>query len=205
MIKEANESDVFDQKRWGLPIEAVNDLAERLRRIWVRFRSCFLTKTRDTSEYAYYYLRGILSMETKRNYANIARRVIDLTDDGQNLQQFMSDSPWSAQAVFEQIQVEICQRPELSGGMLTVDESGDKCAGDQKAGADANTWDGWAKWIWGRWASEWAITKTVYGRWSMPSCLCPKVGSMMIMPSCASVGIFPMIAQERPSPDWVWR
>lgn len=31
-------------------------------------------------------------METKRNFAGIARRVAD-PDDGQNMQQFMSDSP----------------------------------------------------------------------------------------------------------------
>jgi SRSO17 transposase len=74
-------------------------------------------------------------METNRNFANIARRVIDPDDDGQNLQQFMSDSPWSAQPVFDQIQAEICQRPQLSGGMLALDESGDERAGDQSAGA----------------------------------------------------------------------
>ena len=135
MAKETNELDVLAPQRWGLPTEAVNDLAERLRRIWSRFRSCFKTKTRDPSEHAFVYLRGVLTMETKRNYANIARRVIDPEDDGQNLQQFMSDSPWSGRAVFDQIQAEICQRPELSGGMLTLDESGDKCSGDQKAGA----------------------------------------------------------------------
>jgi SRSO17 transposase len=74
-------------------------------------------------------------METKRNFANIARRVTDPDDDGQNLQKFMSDSPWSGEVVFDQIQAEICQRPELQDGMLTLDESGDKCAGPQKAGA----------------------------------------------------------------------
>jgi len=74
-------------------------------------------------------------METKRNFANIARRVIDPEDDGQNLQQFISDSPWSGQAVFDQIQAEIRERPELQGGMLTLDESGNKCSGPQKAGA----------------------------------------------------------------------
>jgi SRSO17 transposase len=135
MTKEANELDVFAPQRWGLPAEAVNDLAERLRRTWARFHPCFKTKTRDTSEYAFVYLRGILTMDTERNYANISRRVIAPNDDGQNLQQFMSDSPWSGRAVFDQIQAEIRQRPELSGGMLTLDESGDKCAGDQKAGA----------------------------------------------------------------------
>lgn len=135
MVEAIEKLDVFNLQRWGLPEEAVLDLANRLRRIWARFRLCFKTKTRDTSPYAFTYLQGLLTMETDRNFANIARRVVDLDDDGQNLQQFMSDSPWSAQAVFDQIQAEISQRPELSGGMLTLDESGDECAGQQKAGA----------------------------------------------------------------------
>ena len=135
LAEESHGLDVFDPQRWGLPTEAVDGLAERLRRIWVRFLSCFQTRTRDPSEHAFVYLRGLLTMETKRNYANIARRVIDPQDDGQNLQQFMSDSPWPGQVVFDQIQAEICQRSELQGAMLTLDESGDKCAGKQKAGA----------------------------------------------------------------------
>ena len=135
MTKKADGLYIFDAQRWGLPAEAINDLADRLRRIWSRFRDCFKTKTRDTSENAYVYLHGMLTMETKRNFANIARRVIDPDDDGQSLQQFISDSPWSGQAVFDQIQAEIVARPELSGGMLTVDESADECAGHQKAGA----------------------------------------------------------------------
>lgn len=135
MVKDVAAPDVFDPERWGLPAEAVDDLADRLRHVWSRFRACFKTKTRDPSAYAWVYLRGLLTMVTKRNFANIARRVIDLDDDGQNLQQFMSDSPWSGQAVFDQIQTEISQRPELSGGMLTLDESGDKRSGAQSAGA----------------------------------------------------------------------
>jgi SRSO17 transposase len=134
-VEGIEKGDVLDPQRWGLAEEAVVDLADRLRGTWVRYQHCFKTKTRDTSQYAFVYMRGLLTMETKRNFANIARRVIDVEDDGQNLQQFMSDSPWSAQAVFDQIQVELCQRPELSGGMLTLDESGDECAGQQKAGA----------------------------------------------------------------------
>ena len=128
-------SDLFDPERWGLPSEVIDGLADQLRDCWARFRTCFTTKTRDTSEYAYVYLRGLLTMDTKRNYVNIARRVIDPENDGQNLQQFMSDSPWADQTVFQQIQAEIEQRPELAGGLLTLDESGDKRAGDQSAGA----------------------------------------------------------------------
>ena len=126
---------LFDAQRWGLPQEAIADLANRLRHIWIRFRKCFKTKTRDTSEYAFTYLRGLLTMDEKRNYANIARRVIHPQDDGQNLQQFVSDSPWPARSIFGQIQTEICHHPELSGGMLTLDESGDKRAGNNSAGA----------------------------------------------------------------------
>jgi SRSO17 transposase len=134
-MNNADERDLFDAERWGLPAEAVADLAARLRRTWERFRPCFKTQTRDTSENAWVYLRGVLTMETRRNFVNIARRVVSLDNDGQGLEQFMSDSPWLAEAVFKQIQAEIRQRPELAGGMLTVDESGDECSGDQKAGA----------------------------------------------------------------------
>ena len=135
MIENTEQTHIFDAQRWGLPQEAIDDLASRLRRIWTRFRECFTTKTRDTSEYAFTYLRGLLTMDTERNYANIARRVIDPKDDGQNIQQFMSDSPWPARSVFGQIQTEICYRPELSSGMLTLDESGDKRSGNNSAGA----------------------------------------------------------------------
>lgn len=135
MFLGTDNPDVFAPKRWGLPAEAVTDLASRLRRVWSRFRDCFKSKTKDTSQYALVYLQGLLTMETKRHFTNIARRVIDPDDDGQNVQQFMSDSPWSAHVVFDQIQAEIRQLPFLQGGMLTLDESGDKCAGKQKAGA----------------------------------------------------------------------
>ena len=135
MNTATNQPDRFDPQRWGLPPEATADLADRLRRTWVRFRACFKTKTHDGSAYAWVYLQGLLLLTLKRNIVNIARRVLGLEDDGQDLQQFISDSPWSAQAVFDQIQQELQQRSALSGGMLTLDESGAACAGDQKAGA----------------------------------------------------------------------
>ena len=140
MMKQTGKMESFekgsllDRKRWGLPTEAVADLAERLVRIWSRFRACFTTKTHDTSKYAFVYLRGLLTLDTRRNYANISRRLIAPTDDGQNLQHFMSDSPWQPLAVFGQIQEEIQQRPELRGGLLTLDESGDKRTGTESAG-----------------------------------------------------------------------
>lgn len=126
---------LFDPQRWGLRHSAIDNLADNLRGIWSRFKECFRTKTHDTSEYGWVYLRGILTMDKNRNYANIARRVISPDDDGQNIQHFMSDSPWEAANVFTQIQQEIKERPELSGGMLTLDESGQERSGNQSAGA----------------------------------------------------------------------
>ncbi|MCL0065813.1 hypothetical protein M1N79_02870 [Dehalococcoidia bacterium] len=78
MKKQVYERDVvLDPQRWGLPMEAVANLADRLQHLWTRFRVCFKTKTRDPSKHAWSYLRGLLTMRTGRNYANIARRVID--------------------------------------------------------------------------------------------------------------------------------
>ncbi len=47
----------------------------------------------------------------------------------------MSDSPWSATAVFDQIEQEIGQDERLPNGMLSLDESGERCFDEQKAGA----------------------------------------------------------------------
>jgi SRSO17 transposase len=122
-------------RRWGLPEEAVHDLGRLLFELWDRFHECFRTRTRDTSELAHVYLKGLLLLDGERNYVNIARRVLGLDNDGQSLQQFMSDSPWDAQRVFAQIQCEMRNDPQLSGGVLSLDESGDKRSGEQSAGA----------------------------------------------------------------------
>jgi SRSO17 transposase len=75
-------------------------------------------------------------METERNVANIARRVVGPDDDGQHVQQCLSDSPWSAQTVICQVQQEIAATPDLRmGGVLLLDESPDEKAGPKSAGA----------------------------------------------------------------------
>jgi SRSO17 transposase len=123
-------------ERWGLPKEAVASLGNRLQDSQTRYQSCFKTKTRDSAEHAGTYLRGLLGMKTGRNYANIARRVTNPDEDGQNLQQFMSDSPWEAQAVIRQVQHEITAMPGLQqGGVLLLDESANEKSGPKSAGA----------------------------------------------------------------------
>ena len=110
------------------------ELGDNLLAHWERFRPCFRTCTRDPSPHAYTYLRGQLTMEDARNYANIERRLTG--GDGQGLQQFMSDSPWAGQAVLRQVQAEVKAHPVLqSGGVLILDESADEKAGLHSAGA----------------------------------------------------------------------
>ena len=53
----------------------------------------------------------------------------------QNMQHFMSHSPWSGRGMMEQIQDVIMARPELEGGMLLLDESADEKSGCHAAGA----------------------------------------------------------------------
>jgi len=130
------EETLFLPDRWGLSKDAIGGLGGGLENVWGRYRGCFKTKTRDSAKHAWTYLRGLLEMKTGRNYANIARRVSDPMEDGQNLQQFMSDSPWEAQAVIRKVQEEIASTPSLqAGGMLLLDESADEKAGPKSAGA----------------------------------------------------------------------
>jgi SRSO17 transposase len=133
---EAREAGwVEAPERWGLGTTTVGVVAERVRAVWERYRTCFRTQTRDTSENAWIYLRGLLTMDQERTFANIARRVQDPAADGQRVQHFMSASPWSAQAVLEQVRAEVAHQPEIrSGNVLILDESADGKAGEQTAG-----------------------------------------------------------------------
>jgi SRSO17 transposase len=127
---------IEDPARWGLATETVEEVAERKRSVWGRYRACFTTKTRDTSEIAWTYLRGELTMAGERTFTNIARRIEGPETDGQRVQHFMSSSPWSAQSVLEQVRAEVAATPVLQqGNVLILDESADVKSGVQTAGA----------------------------------------------------------------------
>jgi SRSO17 transposase len=71
-------------------------------------------------------------MQDSRTMAGIAR---EAQVAEQNMQHFMSKSPWSGQALIEQVQEAIVERAELQGGVLILDESADEKSGDSSAGA----------------------------------------------------------------------
>jgi SRSO17 transposase len=131
---EHGKKNLFDPQRWGVPVEKIKELGPELREHWERFRRRFTSKTRDTSEHALAYLQGQMTMESSRNFAGIAYTVED--NDGQALQHFMSNSPWSGQGVYEQIREEIKEKGELHpGSVLVLDEYADEKAGGESAGA----------------------------------------------------------------------
>ena len=131
---ESDVRDLHDPCRWGLSAKATSTVGARLYEFWLRFRDGFTTRTRDTSTHAYHYLRGQLTMDNERNFANIARNITG--DDGQALQHFMANSPWSGQAVFGQMQAEIKATVALAqGSTLMLEESADEKAGTHNAGA----------------------------------------------------------------------
>ena len=130
--RKAKDESVLDPQRWGLTPERSQALPERLHSFWARYAENFKTKTRDTSEYAYHYLSGLLRLETQRNYTHIGRTA---GISGENIQHFMSNSPWVTQTSLEQVREEIKATPGMErGGMLLLDESADE-SGEKKAGA----------------------------------------------------------------------
>jgi len=120
---------------WGLSRDTIDELGDELVSFHQEFAPLFKTSTRDVSEHAFTEIKGSLFMEGKRTYTEVARKIVDPLNDGQNLQHFMSDSPWKSQRIFDAIQDQIGDRPELRGGMLNLDDSGIDCSSVQKAGA----------------------------------------------------------------------
>jgi SRSO17 transposase len=132
-VLETTITPITELIQWGLPLDEIEQMGLRLTDYYDRFRSPIRTRTHDTSEYGLRYLSGLLRMETKRTMANIGRKT-DVAE--QNMQHFMSNSPWSGRALISAIQDDIKQHPEFqSGAILALDESPDEKAGDHSAGA----------------------------------------------------------------------
>lgn len=89
--------------------------------------------TRDTSDYAYHYLSAQLRLQDDRHFAGVARAT---HCDPQNIQHFMSNSPWDAQSVLKQVRHEIANTPALlTGSVLILDESAQEKASNHSVGA----------------------------------------------------------------------
>lgn len=57
-------ASITELNQWGLPLDEIEQLGQRLTDFYDQFRSPIRTTTRDTSEYGLHYLSGLLRMET---------------------------------------------------------------------------------------------------------------------------------------------
>jgi len=131
--KETITEEENEGARWGIPYGTICNLGQRVYEFWERYKDCFKNKTRNNGEYALDYLEGLLRMETDRHFSEIGR---EAGVSGQNIQHFMSNSPWSGDEVCCQVLKELKAIPELTtGGVLLVDESCNEKAGDKSAGS----------------------------------------------------------------------
>jgi len=129
-----NNESTTEASGWGLPpLDEIEQLGNRLVGFHDRFRVFLRTKTRDTSAYGLVYLTGLLRLERSRNMAEIGRQA-DVS--AQNIQHFISNSPWSRSALIQAVQEEIRQQPEFqAGAVLVLDESAEQKSGGHSAGA----------------------------------------------------------------------
>lgn len=120
-------------QRWGIPLEEIQQSAQRLDDFLEKYHGSFQTATHDKSEHAKGYVSGLLRIETKRNMANIARKT---GMDKQNTQHFMSYSPWSGPGLISDVQKDVKGHIEFqAGAMLVIDESAEEKSGESSAGA----------------------------------------------------------------------
>src|SRR5260370_24422692 len=111
MAAAAATTTLSDPARWGMAAGTVAEVAERLRGLWGRYRTCFRTHTGDTSETAWVYLRGVFPVDQERTFAAIARREHGPEAAGQRVPHCMSQSPWSARALQESGRAEVAATP----------------------------------------------------------------------------------------------
>jgi SRSO17 transposase len=110
-----------------VPLAKIPHLGNRFYRFCERFRPSMRTKTHDTSAYGVEYVSGLLRMTTKRNRTEMSRQT-GLAS--QNLQQFISDSPWAGQRLIEAVQNKVKGHPTFSQAVAVIDESADVKAGE---------------------------------------------------------------------------
>ena len=86
------------------------------------FEHHFIVRGKDVVRHAQHYLSGLLGVQRRKNIERIEADVAD--SDYENLQQFISDSPWDHEAVMAQVATEaektLGRQPDTA---LYIDES----------------------------------------------------------------------------------
>jgi SRSO17 transposase len=131
-MNDAQKEPLTFAARWGLSLSEIEGLGQRLVDYWAAYGWLVCTKTRDTRGYGFGYLSGLLRMEDKRTLANIGRQV-GVTE--QNMQHFISVSPWSGRRMIKEVTDNLAVHPYFAQeSVLLLDESADAKVGKVSAG-----------------------------------------------------------------------
>jgi len=125
----------IDPRKWGVPPRPALEIWQAFDSFFDGFHHCFTTKTCDNTVMAKIYLGGTLTMDTGRNCAGITRKVMGVDESPDALQHFLTNSPWDPQPVYDKIQRQIAGDKDFNGGVLSLDESGDRRNSENCAGA----------------------------------------------------------------------
>ncbi len=97
-------------------------MARRFKDHCQMFEHHFIVRGKDVVRHAQHYLSGLLGVQRRKNIERIEADVAD--SDYENLQQFISDSPWDHEAVMAQVATEaeatLGRQPDTA---LYIDES----------------------------------------------------------------------------------
>ena len=95
--------EITRSKVIGTPINPFISIAEDFVSFIGRYRNYFIVTTRSVAKQAEQYLCGLMQSE-KRNMERMAEVVPD--SDEQSFQNFISNSPWSARAILNQVGID---------------------------------------------------------------------------------------------------
>lgn len=120
---------------FALKSQDISNQESSLVNFYQRFCSFFQTRTRSVASTALSYLKGLLIVDTEKNMAEMERQV--QAANKQQLGHFISNSPWDAESMLEEIQrsvVDAINPERTESAALIIDESSMKKNGHKSVG-----------------------------------------------------------------------
>lgn len=91
--------------RFIITKEDITNQTELLTKVHQKFSQNFVTRTKNVSNQALEYLKGLVGLECKKNMSQMAQKITTVCK--QSLQNFISESPWKDEPFLKDIQSEV--------------------------------------------------------------------------------------------------
>jgi SRSO17 transposase len=133
-MKNNNKNKLYNPNYWGISNEAIEKVKKIFNNLKRRFKECFRTKKKNMFKYAYMYMIGLINIEKSKTMLNISRLVMNANYEYENIQYFISESPWESDKIFDKITKEVSNNSKNSKRVLTLDDTGIKKYGNHSIG-----------------------------------------------------------------------